>query len=127
VNKSELIGHVAMMSSIDNETAIVAVVAAPDRIVSTLRGRDKVSLLDIAGCIPARRAARQGRNPRVGPSMQIDASQGVRFATGSPFAAAHNAKSGATKAAPAKAAKAPAKAFATSVAPAAAVTSAKKR
>jgi len=59
--------------------------------------------------------------------MQINASQGVRFAMGTPFAAALNAKSGATKAAPAKAAKAPAKAFATTVAPAAAVTGAKKR
>jgi len=59
--------------------------------------------------------------------MHINAVQGVRFATGSPFAAALNAKSGATKAAPAKAANAPAKAFATAVAPAAAVTSAKKR
>lgn len=52
MNKSELIDHVAMMSSIDNVAAIIAVDAAPDRIVSTLKGRDRVSLLGIADALP---------------------------------------------------------------------------
>ena len=127
MNKSELIGHVAVTTSIEDDAAMIAVDSASRGIASTLQGRDGVSPLGYAVCSPMSRAARESRNPRLGRSKQFDSSQGVRFVTGSPFAAALNAKSGATKAAPAKAAKAPAKAFAISVASASAVTSAKKR
>jgi len=127
VNKSELIDHVAMTTSIDDGAAMLAVRTAPRGIVSTLQGRERVSLLGLAASVVSSRVAGEARNPRLGAPMLFGAFQGVRSATGSPFAAALNAKSGATQAAPAKAAKAPAKAFVASSAPAAVVTGAKKR
>ena len=64
-----------------------------------------ISLLGRAQHARKSRAARHDRNRREGACI---ASRGVRFAPGSPCAAARSAKSGARKAASAKAAKAPA-------------------
>jgi len=126
VNKSELIDHVSVMTSIDKKTATAAVGAVLDGIVATVKGGNKVSLLGFGVFTPTSRAARQGRNPRTGAPVKIGASKGVRFAPGSPFKAALNAKSGAKKA-PAKAAKAPAKAAKTTKAIAKAGKTVKKR
>ena len=126
MNKSELIDHVSVMTSIDKKTATAAVGAVLDGIVATVKGGNKVSLLGFGVFTPTSRAARQGRNPRTGAPVKIGASKGVRFAPGSPFKAALNAKSGAKKA-PAKAAKAPAKAAKTTKAIAKAGKTVKKR
>jgi len=126
VNKSELIDHVSVTTSIDKKTATAAVGAVLDGIVATVKGGNKVSLLGFGVFTPTSRAARQGRNPRTGAPVKIGASKGVRFAPGSPFKAALNAKSGAKKA-PAKAAKAPAKAAKTTKATAKAGKTVKKR
>ncbi len=126
MNKSELIDHVSVTTSIDKKTATVAVGAVLDGIVATVKGGNKVSLLGFGVFTPTSRAARQGRNPRTGAPVKIGASKGVRFAPGSPFKAALNAKSGAKKA-PAKAAKAPAKAAKTTKAIAKAGKTVKKR
>ena len=126
MNKSELIDHVSVTTSIDKKTATAAVDAVLDGIVATVKGGNKVSLLGFGVFTPTSRAARQGRNPRTGAPVKIAASKGVRFAPGSPFKAALNAKSGAKKA-PAKAAKAPAKAAKTSKAVAKGGTTVNKR
>ena len=126
MNKSELIDHVAAVTSLDKKSSSAAVDAILDGIVSSVKAGDKVSLLGFGVFSPTARAARQGRNPRTGAPVKIAASKGVRFAPGSPFKATLNAKSGAKKSAPAKAAKAPAKAAPTS-ATAKAAKSAKKR
>ena len=127
MNKSQLIDHVFTTTMIDMQTATTAVDAVLDEIVVTVKAGNKVSLLGFGVFAPTSRAARQGRNPRTGAPVNIDASRGVRFAPGSPFKAALNAKSGAKKSAPAKAAKAPAKAAETPEAMAWAVTTVKKR
>ena len=127
MNKSELIDHVSVTTSIDKKTATAAVGAVLDGIVATVKGGNKVSLLGFGVFTPTSRAARQGRNPRTGAPVKIGASKGVRFAPGSPFKAALNAKSGAKKSAPAKAAKAPAKAARTTRAKALAAKTVKKR
>ena len=59
MNNTELIDHIATMSSIDNEAAMIAVGAAPHGIVSTLQGRDRISSLDVADAFP--RVERRGR------------------------------------------------------------------
>ena len=127
MNKSELIDHVSSTALIDKKTATAAVDAALEGIVVTVKAGNKVSLLGFGVFTPTSRAARQGRNPRTGAPVKIGASKGVRFAPGSPFKAALNAKSGAKKSAPSKAAKAPAKTAKTTKARAVAAKTVKKR
>jgi nucleoid DNA-binding protein len=98
VHKSQLIDHVISTAMIDS---------AHDAMIATVKG-NTVSLLGHRSCIPVPRAARQGHNPRNGATVRTAASEGVRPTPGSSCTAAHNAKSGARKAASAKAAKGPA-------------------
>jgi nucleoid DNA-binding protein len=113
VNISELIDHVALAASHDKESSAAAVDVVRDGVVATVKSGDKLSLLGFGVFSPTSRVARQGRNPQIGAPMKIAASEGVRFAPGSPFQATLNAQSGAKKSAPAKAAKAPANAATT--------------
>jgi len=95
VHKSQLIDHVSSTAMIDS---------AHNAMTTTVKG-NTFSLLGHRSCIPVPRAARQGRNSRHGTTVRIVASEGVRPTPGSPCTAALNAKSGASLAASAKAAK----------------------
>ena len=77
---------------------------AHNALIANVWKVDAISLLGPGSCTPMPRAAREGRDPRFDAR---DALEGVRPALGLPFAAAHNAKSGARKAASAKAATGP--------------------
>ena len=93
MHNTELIDHVML-------TTMTAVSRTP-----TMQEGPLISLLGCGDLTRMSRAGRHGRNPRAGASF---ASGGVRLVPGSPYAAAHNAKSGASMAASAKAATGPA-------------------
>ncbi len=89
---SELIDHVSLTTMTD---------AA--RITTVMKGR----AISPPGRVDFTRFSRAARHHRIPCLVAFSASVGVRFAPGSPRAAALNAKSGARKAASAKAAKGP--------------------
>lgn len=79
MNKSELIAaaaDAADMSKTDVSKAL-------DKIVDTIRDAvasgEKVSITDFGSFERTERAARQGRNPQTGESMQIAASKAPKF------------------------------------------------
>ncbi len=93
MHNTELIDHVSL-------TTMTAVSRT-----STMQEGSLISLLGRGNLTRMSRAGRHGRNPRTGA---FSASGGVRLVPGSPYAAALNAKSGASMAASAKAATGPA-------------------
>jgi nucleoid DNA-binding protein len=93
VNTSELIDHVTSTAMVD------------DALIATVKKGDAISLLGPGSYTPMARAARQGRDPLSSARVAL---AGARSTPGPPFAAAQDAKSGARKAASAKAAKGPA-------------------
>ena len=83
---------------------VTSTAMARNALIATVWKDDAISLLGPGRFTPTARAARQDRHPRFDAHCAL---KGVRRTPGSPFAAAHNAKSGARKAASAKAATGP--------------------
>jgi len=82
MNKSELIDAVAArstLSKVDSANAVDAVFAS---IESSLSGGDSVSLIGFGTFSVSNRAARTGRNPRTGETIQIAASNAAKFKAG---------------------------------------------
>ena len=64
------------------EDADAAVKAVFDTIADALAENDKVQLIGFGTFDVAERAAREGRNPRTGATMNIEASKAPRFKAG---------------------------------------------
>lgn len=82
MNKGDLIENVADetgLSKADSGRAVDAVVGA---VTKTLSGGGQVSLVGFGTFSVKRRAARQGRNPRTGETIQIKASNVPGFKAG---------------------------------------------
>ena len=111
MNKKGLVESVSEKAGLDRRQAEAAVAAVVETIVDATKAGDKVSILGFGTFTPTSRAARVGRNPQTGAAVKIAATKGVRFAAGTPFKTALNAKPTGRKAGGAKAAakKAPAK------------------
>lgn len=112
VNKADLIDHVASAAETSKKEAEAAVEAVLAGIVDAIKKGEDVSLFGFGKFSPKANAARTGRNPQTGDSIQIAASTSVKFGAAAGFKAALNVKpvkkAAAKKAAPAaKAAKAP--------------------
>ena len=82
MNKSDLIDAVAEATGLQNAKATKVVDAVIDAITSALNGGGDVRLLGFGSFSVADRAARQGRNPRTGATIEIAASKIVRFRPG---------------------------------------------
>lgn len=59
-----------------------------DTITATLKKGDSVEITGFGSFKVAKRAARQGRNPKTGETMQIKASKAVKFKAGALLKAA---------------------------------------
>ena len=82
MNKSELITHVAGesgLSKADSERAINSVFGG---ITTALRGGNKASFVGFGTFSVSQRAARTGRNPRTGATINIPASNQPKFKAG---------------------------------------------
>ncbi|MBE9529440.1 MAG: HU family DNA-binding protein [Proteobacteria bacterium] len=75
----EKIAENAGISKKDAETALKSVTGA---ISSALAGGEDVALVGFGTFSVSERAARAGRNPRTGETIQIAASKGVKFKAG---------------------------------------------
>jgi DNA-binding protein HU-beta len=82
MNKAELIDSVADAASLSKADAGRAVDAVVDAITSALKTGQQVSVVGFGTFSVKHRAARSGRNPRTGETIQIDASNVPGFKAG---------------------------------------------
>jgi len=82
MNKKGLIAAVAGATGTSNADAGNAVDATFDAITSALKSGDGVQLVGFGNFSVASRAARQGRNPQTGATIQIAASKAPKFKAG---------------------------------------------
>ena len=90
MNKSELIDLVAEAAGLDKADATKATEALLDGIVNALSKGDQVALSGFGTFSVRARAARAGRNPQTGETIQIKASNSPGFKAGKAFKDAVN-------------------------------------
>jgi DNA-binding protein HU-beta len=82
MNKAELIDAVASSADLSKADATRAVDAVVDNITESLRNGDSVTLVGFGTFEVRDRAARSGRNPQTGETIQIKASRAPAFKAG---------------------------------------------
>lgn len=82
MNKGDLVEAVAGNTGDSKAGAAASVDAVLDAITSALRGGDKVQISGFGTFEVRHRAARTGRNPQTGASIQIAASKAPAFKAG---------------------------------------------
>ena len=82
MNKAELIDKVAVAAELNKASATRAVEALLDSIAASLRNGDQVTLSGFGTFSVTARAARSGRNPRTGETINIPASKNPKFKAG---------------------------------------------
>ena len=82
MNKNDLVAAVAQATSTSKADAAKAVDGVFDAIAGALKSGDGVQLVGFGSFSVANRAARQGRNPRTGETIQIAASKLPKFKAG---------------------------------------------
>ena len=82
MNKADLTKLIADRADISNASAARALDAALEGITEALKGGDQVALLGFGTFTVKDRAARQGRNPQTGETMNIAASRVAGFKPG---------------------------------------------
>jgi len=82
MNKGELIEAVAAAADLSKSDATKAVDAVVDSITKALKKGDQVSIVGFGTFSVKDRAARAGRNPATGETIQIAASRAPGFKAG---------------------------------------------
>ena len=82
MNKAELIDAVAEASEISKAAATRAIDAVIDNITNSLKKDEQVTLVGFGTFTVRNRAARLGRNPQTGETIQIKASNVPAFKPG---------------------------------------------
>jgi len=82
MNKSELIDAVAEEADISKAAAGRAVDAMVNAVTEALKARDQITLVGFGTFLVRERAARSGRNPQTGETIQIAASSMPVFKAG---------------------------------------------
>ena len=82
MNKSELIDAVAEAADLSKASAARALDAVVDSITDALKEGDQVVLVGFGTFSVKDRAARAGRNPQTGETIQIKASKAPGFKAG---------------------------------------------
>lgn len=82
MNKSELIEKVAERADLNKASATRAVDAVFESITHALRDGETINLVGFGTFSVGERAARSGRNPRTGETIEIAASKNPRFKAG---------------------------------------------
>jgi len=82
MNKSELIQAVCESADLSKADATKAVDAVFDGITAALKKNDKVSLVGFGTFAVRDRAARTGRNPKTGETIEISAGKTPGFKAG---------------------------------------------
>jgi len=82
MNKTDLINSIADQTGLSKGDATKAVEGVIDAVTNALRGGDQVALVGFGTFSVRDRAARKGRNPRTGETIQIAASRNPVFKAG---------------------------------------------
>ena len=82
MNKSDLVDAIADSAGLSKADAGRALDAVVDTITGALQSGDSVSLVGFGTFTVRDRAARTGRNPRTGQTIQIAASKNPAFKAG---------------------------------------------
>lgn len=82
MNKAELIETMAAKSGLTKKNAEAALNAFVETVGEQLVKGDKVSLVGFGTFEVSERAAREGRNPQTGETMQIAAAKAPKFKAG---------------------------------------------
>ncbi len=85
MNKAELIAAVAAKANVSQKDAGVVVAAVLDEIKDALKKGDKVQLVGFGSFEVRAKAARTGKNPRTGETINIPASKAPAFKAGKAF------------------------------------------
>ena len=90
MNKSDLIDAMAADAGISKVAAKAALESFTDNVTSALKGGDKVALVGFGTFSVSHRAARSGRNPQTGKTIQIAAKNVAKFKAGAGLSDAVN-------------------------------------
>ena len=82
MNKTELVAAVAEQAGLSKKDSEAAVKAFTDVVAEALKAGDKIQLVGFGTFEVSERAAREGRNPRTGETMTIEASKTPKFKAG---------------------------------------------
>ena len=82
MNKNDLVTAVAAEAGVSKAQAEACVNAVTANIGGSLAKGDKVSLIGFGTFSVSKRAARTGRNPQTGATIQISAKNVVKFKAG---------------------------------------------
>lgn len=82
MNKTELANAVAEQAGLSKKDAAAAVQAFTDIVANELKKGEKVQIVGFGTFEVSERAAREGRNPQTGETMQIAASKAPKFKAG---------------------------------------------
>jgi DNA-binding protein HU-beta len=85
MNKGELIDQIAAKASITKKDADIVLTALLDTILETVAKGEKVTLVGFGTFEVRERAAREGRNPATGATIQIPATKVPAFSAGKLF------------------------------------------
>ena len=90
MNKSDLIDGMAADAGITKAAAKKALESFLGNVEGSLKKGNRVSLVGFGSWSVTRRAAREGRNPQTGKTIQIKAKNVVKFKAGSDLSDAVN-------------------------------------
>lgn len=90
MNKAELIDAIAGDANLSKADAKRALEAVTTNVTKALKKGDKVALIGFGTFSISARAARTGRNPQTGATIQIKAKKVAKFKAGSALSSAVN-------------------------------------
>ncbi len=90
MNKSDLIDAMAADAGISKAAAKAALDSLTSNVTSALKGGGRVSLVGWGTWSVSNRAARTGRNPQTGKTIQIAAKNVVKFKAGAGLSSSVN-------------------------------------
>ena len=82
MNKTELVAAMAEQTNLSEKDAEAALKAFIDVVSEELKKGEKVQLVGFGTFEVSERAAREGRNPQTGETMEIKASKTPKFKAG---------------------------------------------
>ena len=82
MNKTELVAAMAEQTNLSKKEAEAALKAFIDVVSEELKKGEKVQLVGFGTFEVSERAAREGRNPQTGETMEIKASKTPKFKAG---------------------------------------------
>ena len=90
MNKAELIDAIAGDANLSKADAKRALESVTSNVTKALKGGNKVALIGFGTFSISARAARTGRNPQTGATIQIKAKKVAKFKAGAALAKAVN-------------------------------------